>query len=331
MSATPTPTPAAAPFAFEAVTHVSWWHDGYSGMDALDARHAILQSHSHWVGLLATWYMDLSSSNGIAPDPADTPTDASLVQAIQDLHSMGLHVMLKPHVDVKDGTWRGAIQPRDASVWFANYDSFLRHYAGIAQANGVELLNVGTELATMSDSRSLGAWTEILSHVRADYAGPLTYGANANAPGDEFTSVSFWNLLDYAGLDVYAPLTSHPDPTVAELTSAWSNNRNGDDMLAAYRNWQAGHGKPVLFTEIGYRSLAGANSAPWDFGLSGPPDDLEQANCYEAALGVFSQESKWLKGVFFWAWPTSAPLPGDTDYTPRDKPAEAVLVKYFSP
>jgi hypothetical protein len=334
-TATPAPSPTSAtapsPFAFEALTHVSWWHDGYSGSDAQDARRALVASHAHWVGLLATWYMDTRDSNGITPDPLQTPTDDTVTQTIQELHSLGFKVMLKPHVDVKDGSWRGTIHPSDTSLWFSNYDAFLNHYAGIAHATSVELLNVGTELATMSDSRNAGAWTEVIGHVRATFPGPLTYGANANAPGDEFTSVSFWNLLDYAGLDVYAPLTSHADPTVAELTSAWSSNLNGDDMLGAYRNWQSGHGKPVLFTEIGYRSIAGANKAPWDFTITGPADVTEQANCYEAALGVWSKESSWLKGVFFWAWPTNPPQAGDTDYTPRDKPAEAVLQKYFTP
>jgi len=115
---------------------------------------------------------------------------------------------------------------------------------------------------------------------------------------------------------------------VAELTSAWSRNNNGDDMLDAYRNWQAGHGKPVLFAEIGYRSLAGGNTAPYDFSLAGAADPQEQANCYEAAFTVFTKEA-WLKGVFWWAWPTTpAPGPGDTDYTPRGKPAETVLTAW---
>lgn len=325
----PSSTPGPA-FAMKAMTHVAWWHDGYVGAPADDSRQAITATRGNWVAVLVTWYMERRDSNTIAADSQQSPTDESLAQTIRHLHSLGFKVMLKPHVDVKDGSWRGTIRPTDTGLWFSSYDDFLGHEARLAQANGVEMLNVGTELVTMSDSRFASAWTTVITHVRGAFGGPLTYGANANAPGDEFTSVAFWSQLDYAGLDVYVPLTNHADPTVAELTSAWSRNVNGANMLAAYRNWQAGHGKPVLFTEIGYRSLAGGNRAPYDFSLSGAVDPTEQANCYEAAFTVWSKETSWLRGVFWWAWPTTpAPGPNDTDYTPRGKPAEVVLQRWY--
>jgi hypothetical protein len=328
-SPTTPPVTPGPPFGVRAVTHVSWWHDGYVGVQADDARQAIQATRANWAGVLVTWYMDRRDSNTIVPDPAQTPTDEAVGRAVDHLHALGFKVMLKPHVDVKDGSWRGTIRPADPGLWFSSYDAYMTYAARLAQAHGAEMLDVGTELVTMSDARYASQWAAVIDDVRDAFTGPLTYAANANAPGDEFTSVSFWDLLDYAGLDVYVPLTSHADPSLDELTSAWRRNVNGDDMVAAYRNWQAGHGKPVLFTEIGYRSLAGGNRAPYDFSLTGAPDPTEQANCYEAAFRIWSQEP-WLSGMFWWDWPTT-PAPGanDTDYTPRGKPAESVLTRWF--
>ena len=324
------PSPASTGFTYKALSHVSWWHDGYEQADAADARRALASTRANWAAVLVTWYMDRRDSNAIAPDPQQTPTDAAVDRAIQDLHGLGFKVMLKPHVDVKDGSWRGTIRPSDTTAWFASYDDFIAHHAGLARQNSVELLDVGTELVTMSDSSHASSWSAVIAHVRSAYSGALTYSANANATGDEFTSVAFWSLLDVAGLDVYVPLTNHAGPSREELVAAWNRNVNGEDMVAAYRNWQSGHGKPVVFTEIGYRSLAGTNRAPWDFSLQGSPDPVEQANCYDAALAVWSRESAWMKGTFWWAWPTTpAPGAGDTDYTPRGKPAEAVLQRWF--
>jgi Glycoside Hydrolase Family 113 len=332
-SSPPSTTPAGAvgpPFAVRALNHVVWWHDGYLGAQPDDSRQAIVATRANWAAVLVTWYMDRRDSNTILPDSQQTPAEDSVAHAVGQLHSLGFKVMLKPHVDVKDGSWRGTIRPADTGLWFSSYDAFLVDQARFAAAHHVELLDIGTELVTMSDSRFASQWTNVIQHIRGAFAGQLTYGANANAPGDEFTSVSFWSQLDYAGLDVYVPLTNHADPTLAEVTSAWSRNVNGDNMLAAYKNWQAGHGKPVLFTEMGYRSLAGGNRAPYDFSLPGAPDPSEQATCYEAAFSVWSKETPWLKGVFWWAWPTTpAPGPNDTDYTPRGKPAETVLQRWF--
>jgi hypothetical protein len=96
-------------------------------------------------------------------------------------------------------------------------------------------------------------------------------------------------------------------------------------MVAAFRNWQGSHGKPAIMTEIGYRSADGANRAPFDFTAAAGPDPGEQADCYAALYEVWLRESSWMRGVFWWNWAVPTPGPADTDYTPRGKPAEAVL------
>ncbi|HXY39138.1 MAG TPA: calcium-binding protein, partial [Vicinamibacteria bacterium] len=149
--------------------------------------------------------------------------------------------------------------------------------------------------------------------------------ANGVEPADEFTSVSFWPQLDLIGADVYTPLTGKTNPTRAELVAGWRHNRDGHDMVATFHNLQQAYGKPLVFTEIGYRSGDGANSAPWDWGASLPADPGEQADCYEAMYEVWSQEASWMKGPFWWAWDVSPPAAGDTGYNPRGKPAEDVL------
>jgi hypothetical protein len=324
------PTPAPSPtqgsgFDYAGLTHVSWWHDQYLGPEAMFSREALASTRSNWAGVLVTWYMDGRESDAIRAHPSRTPTDEAVTQAIQDLHNLGLKVMLKPHVDVLDGTWRGSIRPGNDSAWFASYAAFIVHYAALAQATGAELVCVGTELATLTDSRYLAQWAEIVGRVRDVYAGPLTYAANATAPADEFTSVSFWDLVELPGLDVYTPLTSETDPSVAELVAGWYRNRDGQNMVAALRNWQASHGKPVVFTEIGYRSADGANRAPWDFQTASAYDPGEQADCYAAAFEVWMREARWMRGFFWWNWAVPMPGPTDTDYTPRGKPAEALL------
>lgn len=329
-STTATPSPSAR-FDYNGLTHVSWWHDEYLYSDATAARRALAATGSNWAGLLVTWYMERRDSSDFAEDLVKTPTDEAVAAAIRDLHGLGLKVMLKPHVDVKDGTWRGSIHPADTARWFAAYHEFLVRYAAVAEASGVEMLCVGTELATLSDARYGGEWKDVVAAVRAVYHGPLTYAANANSPGDEYTSVSFWSLLDLPGLDVYTPLTARSNPSREELVRGWTNNRYGQNMVAAFKNWQASHGKPVIFTEIGYRSADGTNLAPWDYAAAAPYDPGEQADCYAAAFTVWTPERPWMKGVFWWAWSVPSPGPNDTDYTPRGKPAEEVLRTWTRP
>jgi len=59
------------------------------------------------VAIVPTWYMDDATDSTVAPDPQRTPTDASVVALIQQARATGMSVLLKPHVDVADGTFRG--------------------------------------------------------------------------------------------------------------------------------------------------------------------------------------------------------------------------------
>lgn len=319
------PTPPAARFDYAGITHVSWWHDEYGYPSATDSRRALAATGAGWAGVLTTWYMDSRTASSIRPHASRSNSDGVVRRAIDELHALGLRVMLKPHVDVEDGTWRAQVEPADPAAWFESYAAMLEHYADLAAGTRTEMLVVGTELASMSGSRHAGAWSSLISRVRARYPGLLTYAANGVEPGDEFTSVAFWPQLDLLGLDVYTPLTDKANPTRGELQAGWRRNRYGHDMLAAFSNWQRAHGKPVVFTEIGYRSGDGANRAPWDWGATMSPDPVEQADCYAAMYEVWSRESAWMKGSFWWAWDVQAPVAGDTGYNPRGKPAEDVL------
>lgn len=312
-------------FAYKGITHVSWSNVEYSTMEGTASQDALAATGANWAGVLATWYMPMFTSTTIAP-ASYTPSDNDVIAAIAELHAKGLKVMLKPHVDVQDGTWRGAIAPTDMNAWFRSFDNFILHYATIAAANNVEMLCFGTEYKSMSGSANLADWTSTISQIRGVYSGKLVYAANAAGVGDEYTSVSFWDLVDVIGLDAYVSLTDHADPSLSELTAAWSMNWRGENVLAAFKNFAASYpNQPVIFTEIGYRSAAGANINPWDYQTSAPVDDSEQQNCYEAMYEVWSRTTA-IKGNFWWDWPVPQPVPAtDTDYSTWMKPAESVL------
>jgi hypothetical protein len=326
----PTAVPSATPpttsvFDYDGVTHVSWWHDEYGYPAGTESRRALAASGASWAGLLVTWYMDTRGSSTIAAS-ADSSNDDDVVRrAIDELHGLGVKVMLKPHVDVRDGTWRAQITPGDRGLWWQSYGAFMDHYVTLAAEKNVEMLCIGTELASMSGARDAGEWTSLIARIRSRYTGLLTYAANGVEPADEFTSVAFWDQLDLMGVDVYTPLTNQTSPTRGELAAGWTHNKDGHDMVAAFHNAQQARGKPLIFTEIGYRSGDGTNRAPWDWGASMAVDPGEQADCYAAMYDVWSRETSWMKGPFWWAWDVQPPASGDTGYNPRGKPAEDVL------
>lgn len=323
-------------FWYDGIHYVSWSRNEYSNRDqptgnATNAMDSLAATGATWVGLLVTWYQANVTSTSIAPVAQKTPTDAALKYAIQQLHARGLKVILKPHVDAIDGSWRGNFKPSDASAWFSSYNAFITHYAQLAATDGVEAFVVGTEYQLLSGPANQTYWHSVIVNIRLQYSGPLTYAANATGPADEFAELSFWDELDLLGLNAYFPLTSSDSPALDELVSAWTHNANGDNLVQIVQNLHTAHDKPVVFTEIGYRSVAGSNKSPWDWRSSGSYDPYEQANCYEAFFQVWGQYASWMNGAFWWDWPIPPPLPNHTGYTPQSKPASQVLATWFSP
>ncbi len=300
----------------------SWWHTLYN-TDESDSSLAILSSLGvDWVAIIVTWYQDNAHSTTIYRDVNRTPDDEGLIRAINRAHQLGMHVMLKPHVDCQSGEWRGTISFRSESdweMWFSSYIHFITYYADIATEYGVEEFCVGVEYeATMSRETD---WRRVIDSVRAHFSGPITYAANH----DGYWNVPFWDAVDYIGIDAYFPMTDMTDPPLDSLLVRWTEIKS--DLTTLYNTYN----KPILFTEIGYRSVDGANMRPWEWGTSGNVDLQEQWDCYEAVRLSF-QDVNWFAGIFWWYWKTDPDQggPEDIDYTPHNKPAENVVRNWYA-
>jgi hypothetical protein len=329
------------------MTYIWYSRDTYSTSGSDQSLRALAETGTNWVSLIVMWYQGSYTESKILPRQNETATDESLIHAIRTTHNLGMKVMLKPHIDLNvQGQMRsdrGSIRASDVTAWFQSYRTFILHYAQLAQSEQVEQFCVGTELMGMSMYTQY--WYGIIDAVRRSYNGTLTYASLATTTNDkwsEWKQVQFWDRLDYVGMDVYFPLTNKTDPTKAELTKGWS------PYVTEIEAFQQSVKKPIVFTEIGWVSVAGANTGTWKWDhVCNPsdsqydpskckPDPQEQANLYEAALQVFWNRS-WLQGIFWWTWYPYGTKVGygegglnDSYYSPHNKPAEQVLQSWYA-
>ncbi|MDO8736980.1 MAG: hypothetical protein Q7K29_07875 [Thermoleophilia bacterium] len=325
-------TDGAISWPIRGFNYPSWWHDEYLDQGSGVSLSRMSASGANWVAIIPSQYMDSVTSDTMAPENGGqgrTASDDAVAKAIDDAHARGLKVMLKPHIDISDGSSRWDIRPRHPGIWFSNYGRMIAGYANLAETHHVELFSVGTELVTLTDANYYNNWADVISGVRSVYSGPITYAGSTT----ECDYLSFGGLLDYLGLDVYFPLSDKAEPTLEELMTGWTDYHGyyGDaNWLAPIEQWQAHWNKPVVFTELGYRSVKYAGLSPWDWS-NGIYDGDNQARAYEAAFRVLGNKP-WLAGVFWWDWMPGEDTggPGNTDYTIIDKPAEAVVKTWYS-
>ena len=272
------------------------------------------------LAIMVVWFQDTNEEKAVYADPKDTPEDSALIHAINKAHSLGMKVMLKPHVDIKTGQARIDIIP--STEWFASYKDYLLHYAKLASQYNVESFSIGTELVNTTTPNWQPSWEGIITDIRGVFPGLLIYDAN----WDEYEAVGFWDKLDFVGMDAYFPLTGKKNPTKEELTSAWKGHF---DTIGRWLNDKKIN-KPVIFTEVGYCSADGTNIQPWNV-LSNLSEEFidqqEQADAIDAMLTACTAYP-WFKGFYWWNY-----FPQDRwsplGYTIKGKKAEEVLSGWF--
>jgi hypothetical protein len=274
----------------------------------------------------------LSQSNIYSTDIGaswNTPTDETLTNGTAYIRSLGMNVNWKFFVDARQYDWRALISPSNKSEWFRNYTNQMLKYGRMAQSSNVEMVVIGTELAKLTmtsyDSNNTNYWKTLIRDIRGVYSGKLTYGANHGAPFAEKNEIGFWDDLDIIGLSAYFPLTNNSYPSVDELKNSWSNIDANEIRWLANR-----YGKPIIFTEIGYKATDRTFSSPGDHSIDGNYSEDNQANGYEAFFQYFANSS-YVKGVQIWDWSSDPNYgAGNKDYSPQNKKAEQVLKKHFS-
>lgn len=276
------------------------------------------------VALVVAWYQDDAAAADVGEHPRFTAPATAIVRAMRDARAAGLGVTLFPIVRLaaprSPDEWRGTLRPRDRAAWWRSYGARLTALARLGAVAGATELSIGSELSTLDGRADHDAWAALAADVRRVLAGRLSYSAN----WDHYRDVAIYDLVDDVGVCGYLPLVAPGgDATLDDLVRGWRDRRVELERFARAM------GRPIVLTELGYRSVRGAAAAPWDEAARGAVDLDEQRRAYAAFRRVWHDAPPAVYGgVYFWNWygwggPTSR------SYTPRGKPALDELRKMF--
>lgn len=328
-------------FTWEGISLPSYWGGNWGTETADAAFDQIRSTGASSVAIIPSFYMDNKYSNTMELKQYRSETMAQTKAAMLDVTSRGMNVMLKPHVESLDYTWRAEIAPTNPDEWFRNYKAMMVQYAQLAQETGAPMLCIGTELKSMSGPQYRSKWIDLIAAVRNVYSGLVTYASTY----DEVTQVSFWDQVDYIGVDAYLPLSTSNSPTIDQMVDAWTQPHfnpwirdtlyGGKSAIDYYSSLSEQYGKKVIFTEVGYRSRDGSNKDPGVWADGGTVDYQEQQDAYTALFKVMTTYGgQWLDGAFLWSYhPFENPEAHGvqpTDFTTQNKPANAVIAYNYS-
>lgn len=252
----------------------------------------------------------------------ETKTGAK--QYIEMLHKNGIKVMVKPQIWISNGVFTGTLKMESEENWRlleASYDDFILTYAQLAEEAQVDMLCIGTELEQFVKARP-DYWKKLIQNIKKVYRGKLTYAAN----WDEYTKTTFWEDLDYIGIDAYFPLSEEKTPKIDQLRAGWQKWKPEMVTLAKSKN------KPILFTEFGYRSMDYSAKKPWLVDRIDGNVNLEaQVNAQKALFDEFWPE-EWFAGGYVWKWFIDHKKAGgleDNMFTPQNKPVQQTISEVY--
>jgi len=289
--------------------------EDYSYKQAIDEIHA---SGARSISFFVTNYQEDIRANYIYLNRRAIEI-SRLSEIIKYAHQKGLSVFLFPTLHIQHlghKEWRGVLKPQDPELWWKNYTQLIRFYTDLAREYQVEVLSIGSELCAMESDYD--HWSKIVRYARKNYPGLLTYSAN----WDHYHDIAFMKEMDFLGINAYFGLTQKTDPTLQELLDAWKPAKQR--IEEAYNEYK----RPIIITEIGYPSVDGANKDPWNYFATTPVDLKEQELCYQAFVKTWDPPPPFMHSVYFYNWWGDGG-PQDRDYTPRGKPAEKVLEKWY--
>lgn len=253
---------------------------------------------------------------------------ANIARGIEMAHRRGLKVLLVPHLWVESGEWRAQIDPGAGAGWEAwarSYERFLVTWAEVAQSTGAEMLSVGVELRSWVTTERAASFFPIIAAVRQVYTGLLTYSAN----WDDVDDTAILQELDLVGINAFYPLAEEEGARLPELLQGAEGVATKLERLAKAQN------KPILLTEIGYKTVESPAVKPWIW-----PEDmkkvvLSQRDQAEATFALVQPllDRSWFAGFFVWriyADPDDVSQEPEFGFSPRGKLAERVVRDAFT-
>ena len=282
------------------------------------------KTNTNWVAVIPYAFIKENTANVIFDTKFQWWGERSqgVEQTIKKAKAEGFKIMLKPHIWVSGDGWAGDFTlntETDWKQWEQSYTQYILTFCKIAKKYDVELFCIGTELRQVVKNRPL-FWNKLILKIRSIYNGKLTYAAN----WDNYQNITFWEELDYIGIDSYFPLSKEKSPSINALQQAWNPIKT---KLKTFSNCNA---TPILFTEFGYPSTEFCTSTPWKENSSFVANQRTQSTAYEAIFSAFWNEY-WLAGGFFWKWHISDTTKRNFNksYTPQGKKALQVITKWY--
>ena len=345
-TSTPTPYPKRIAQYIHGVSFGLHWDENIFPQ-YLDTELTTLKSlNVNTVRLDLSWFMPEKGSNDVLQLPAVwvegeshgiTPSDNDIRFFSKQVYQAGMDSWIALHLDYYDySDWTGNFTPSDWSTWEANYETYVLHYARLAEENGIDYLTILNEQNTVEMRTEY--LLKLIDEVRQVYSGTIIIQTAVTCPNyQNHIPDEVLEAVDAIGLNFYPSPRVGPDASIEEMTQGLLPQFN---ELADH--FSSNNSKSLILSEFGTTRFDGITSERCitdQFGLTDKKIDYhEMSNFYAAFANALrmSKLSKKLSGVMLHEWPMAYEILVDNNYmkfghfSPRDnQEALSVISEWY--
>ncbi|PWJ44913.1 glycoside hydrolase family 113 [Sediminitomix flava] len=284
----------------------------------------IKQTHANWVAIIPYAFSSPQEANVTFDHERQWygETTEGVKQYITSCQNEGLQIMMKPHLWVLGQGWAGDLDfdnEEDWLKWEVAFQKYILHFASLAEELDVPLFCIGTECRVSVKTRPQ-FWTNLIAEVRRHYSGKITYASN----WDNYEHVTFWDQLDFIGIDAYFPICNLKTPSKLTLYNGWNEVKN--ELNRFSEEWN----RPILFTEFGFQNMDYTADGHWKHDTDTLSiNEKGQELALQSTFDCFWEEN-WFAGGFLWKWFPSATDRSDRkEFSPQNKAAEVTIQNFY--
>lgn len=303
---------------------------GYGSEPFLATLGEIESLGANWISLTVfgrVWDLKSAGVDLSFEQPSDV-TRAAMIRSVKMAHERGLRVLLVPHLWVESGEWRAEMKADSDErfeKWVASYTRFALFWAKAAEEAGVDMFAAGVELRSWVTTARAPSFVDLISEIRGEYGGLLTYAAN----WDDVDDTVVWGHLDLIGVNAFYQLHWEDDATWKQIEAG------GDRVAQSVQQLSERYELPVVFTEFGYTTRKNTAIKPWlwpeQLGRV-EVDQKAQARAYAGLLGAMRRVPGFV-GAFVWrmyADVSDMSQEAEWGFSPWGKQSQQVLKDAFA-
>ena len=242
-----------------------------------------------------TCYVEDRYSSNIDCSSYDTPSLKEISYAIIAAKKLNFRVTLRFYIDLKTKDWRCHLNPKSKKSFFKDLDQKYKDFAIFLEKEKVDTFIIGAELCQLTKKEFKHQWIDLITSIRKNYYGKITYGSNwGEVNGErEFEQISFWHALDFIGIDHYKPISDE------KLTNGDLIFEDQKQFFKKYETIAYKYRKRIIFTEIGFPGASDGHREPFSWTMKGVSNQKRQALLYKETLKAISTMSM-VEGIYIW-------------------------------